>query len=236
MINKNMHFGDKTKIYDKLFYLFAIYLIVYAIIMFVAGGDGIYFGIYSIGIVLIMCLITIVFGKFNKQISHIKIIDDVIIFKYFEKNKLKTDKFNLDGLKINAVVSPSLNTYSNYYSIHPQAYIMLSITQKDDSTYLINDNCDDIDHSLKLLKFLTQLDCFSFEFQIDSWGNQEYSIKLENAIGDYLKNNVYDKKVFKLYQRIFGGLIGVLGFLFVHLLNVIIVTVFGLEMVFNIVL
>ena len=113
---------------------------------------------------------------------------------------------------------------------------MLSIEQKDGSILKINDSCDDINHSLKLLKFLVQLECFSYKFQIDKWVNTEYSMKLEKAIDNYLKNNIYDKKIFKFYQRLFGGLIGVLGFLFIQLLNVIIITLFSLEMVFHIVI
>ena len=238
MINKRMHFDDKTKIYDKLLNIFAIYLIIYAIIMFIAGGDGIYFGIYAIGFVIVMYSISKLFGKINKQIKHIEFLDDNIVFQYFLNNKLETEKFNLTGLKINAIIAPSLyfdTGYRFYYSIHPQALIILTIEQNDGSIFQINDSSDDIDHSLKLLKFLTQLECFSYKFQIDTWGNTEYSIKLENAIGNYLKNNIYDKKIFKLYQRVFSGLIGVLGFLFIQLLNVIIITLFGLEMVFHIV-
>ena len=236
MVNKSMHFDDKTKIYDKIFNIFAIYLITYAIIMFIAGGDGIYFSIYATGCVIIIYFINKIFGESDKLISYIAIKDRNIIFKYLLNNKLKIEKFSIDNLKINAVISPSLYTHSNYYSIHPQALIMLTIEQKDGSIFQINDSSDDIDHSLKLLRFLIQLECFSYKFQIDTWENTEYSIKLENAIGNYLKNNIYDKKTFKFYQRIFSGLIGVLGFLFIQLLNVIIITVFGLEMVFHIVI
>ena len=72
--------------------------------------------------------------------------------------------------------------------------------------------------------------------KIDTWENTEYSIKLENAIGNYLKNDIYDRKVFKFYQRIFSGLVGFFGVLFIQLLHTIIITVFGLEKVFHIVI
>ncbi len=80
MINKSMHFGDKTEIYYKIFNIFAIYWIVYAVVMFIASGDGICFGIYAVGFVIIMYFINKMFGKFDKQIKHIELLNNNIAF------------------------------------------------------------------------------------------------------------------------------------------------------------
>ena len=247
MINKSMHFGDKTKIYNKLYNIFNIYLIVYTIVMFIAGGDGIYFGMFSLAMLLLPLFInfflSIIFNSYNSQTSQINQIivsDNSIIFKLSSNkavgfiSKTKTEEYDLDGLKIEATVSAMICEEKNVTL--PNAFIVLSLTQKDGSVQRITDGCNDIDHSLKLLEFLKKLDCFSYKLEADTFEHPTASIQLENAIGDYLKNNIYDKKAFKYYSRRFYLCIGILCSLFMLSFFILILTVFGLEMVFHIAL
>lgn len=226
-------FGNREQIYNKIFNLFAFYMIFFATVMFIAGGDGIYFGIFVLGFILLIFFINRVFAKFNTQINEIIILDNSIKFKYTEKNKLQIVEFDIENIKIKADIFAFIHQYSNnaFNNTLPNAFITLSIIQKDGSISKIEDNCDDISHSLELLKFLKQLDCFSYELKADTFEYQAESINLENAIGNYLAHNVYNKKTFKYYYRKMGNIIGVLGFLFIFTLFAFVITFFGLEMV-----
>lgn len=226
-------FGNREQIYNKIFNLFALYMIVFAIVMFIAGGDGIYFGTFTLGFILLISFINRIFAKFNTQINEIIILDNSIKFKYIEKNKLQLVEFNIEDIKIKAEIFTFIHEYSNtpFNNTLPNTFITLSIIQKDGSISKIEDNCDDIGHSLELLKFLKQLDCFSYELKADTFEYQTESINLENAIGNYLTHDIYDKKAFKYYYRKIGNIIGVFGFLFIFILFAFIITVFGLEMV-----
>ena len=58
---------------------------------------------------------------------------------------------------------------------------------------------------------------------------QSESIQLENAIGNYLEHDVYDKKVFKYYFRKIGQMIGVTGLLILLFFGAVLLTVISLD-------
>ena len=244
-------FKDRSEIYNKLFIIFGLYVFALTIILFLAGGDGIFWGAFFLIAIIIMPISMTLFSKSiaykmargsysnidtkEKQISQIIISDNSIIFKYalkgVVKNESKAEEFKLDGLKIHADVFAFIHEhYSTSFNYTlPQAIITLSIVQNDGSIYKIEDNCDDIEHSLKLLKILKQLDCFSYELKADTLERQSESIQLENAIGNYLEHDVYDKKVFKYYFRKIGQIIGVTGLLILLFFGAVLLTVISLD-------
>lgn len=240
-------FGDKTKIYNIFTNVYIIYSIIYATVMFIAGGDGIIFGIIALapGILSLFIGLAVNYIFLNKnteesQINRIIVSDNSIVFKYTTRKaveilpKNKTVGFCLDELNIKADVSAMICDEKN--TTIPNAFIILNITQKNGSILKITDDSTDIDHSLELLKFLNQLDCFSYKLEADTFFHPTDSVQLENAIGNYLKNNIYDKEAFKYYSRRIYLCIGFICCLLMLLLFITIFTVFGLEMVFHITL
>ena len=245
-------FKDRSEIYNKIFIIFGLYFLALAITLFLAGGDGIFYGSAILIVIFAVPFMTIL-SKFiayttahimysdldtkKKQINQITISDNSIVFKNTSKGVIKieskADEFKLDELKIHADIFVFIHEYirTSFNYTLPQAIITLSIIQNDGSIYKIEDNCDDIEHSLKLLKFLKQLDCFTYELSADTLEHQSESIQLENAIGNYLEDDVYDKKVFKYYFRKIGQIIGVTGLLILFSMFAVILTVLSLESV-----
>ena len=245
-------FKDRSGIYNKIFIIFGLYFLALAIILFLAGGDGIFYGTAILIVIFMPFLFNIFIKSFvysviharfsnldtkEKQIKQIIISDNSIIFQYTLKgvvqNETETEEFKLDGLKIHADVFAFIHEYqrTSFDYTLPNAIITLSIIQKDGSIYKIEDNCDDIEHSLKLLKILKKLTCFSYELKADTLEHQSESIQLENSIGNYLEHDVYDKKVFKYYHRKIYQIIGVTCLLILFSMFAVILTVLSLESV-----
>ncbi len=222
-------FSDRTRIGGKLLKIFGAYMFVLAIVMLIAGGDGLFWGAFFIGdAALLFFVIDILFAKFNCQINQITISEDSVKFNYTKNNKPKVAEFDKDELKIKANICTSMYQNNPFVSI-PQAHIIITIECKDGSTNIIDDRSDDIDHSLELLKFLKTMNCFSYSFNADIYENPSSSIKLETAIGNYLTHGVYDKNVFEYYLRSIVIFISTLCYIVLIIIWVSIFTMIGLD-------
>ena len=218
------NFWNKDNIYNILFGIFSIYLIIYALIMFVMGGDmKIFSGSAALILVFVEIIIFKIFGKFNTEIKQITIVNDKIIFKHIVKNKLNIKEFSLDRLKIKADIYPDIYPYNQTMNF-PMIYLILTFEETDGTTQIIEDRSNDIDHSLKLLKFLNSIENFSYN--IDANGIQ----KLNDAVINYMEQGIYNKKVFQYYKRIICYIIGTIGVLFMILFGLVIFTVFGFDL------
>ena len=105
MITKKI--GNRSDIYNKLFIIFGLYFLSLAITLFLAGGDGIFYGSAILIVIFAVPFMTI-FSKFivytiasgmfsdidtkEKQINQIIVSDNSIIFKYALKG---VEKMNL---------------------------------------------------------------------------------------------------------------------------------------------
>ena len=223
-MNIRKNFWNKDNIYNILFGILGIYLIIYALIMFIMGGEmKIFLGSAALILVFVEIIIFKIFGKFNTEIKQITIANDKIIFKHIVKNKLNIKEFSLDGLKIKADIYPDIYQYNQRMSF-PMIFLVLTIEESDGTLNVIEDRSDDIDHSLKLLKFLHSIEIFSY--------NTDANViqKLNDAVINYIEQGVYNKKVFQYYKRIICYIIGTIGVLFLVLFGLLIFTVFGFDL------
>ena len=224
-ILKKQRFGDKTQIFYKMFNFFELYLLLFSVPMFLAGGDGVPYSFFLIGVSLLLFLVNKLFMKFEEMIKEIVVSENSISIKYVEKNKTKTMFFSMKDLNI------KLNVSSMISDGEQTLFIPFFITTEDGTTFIIKDHCNDIDHSLQLLKFMKQLNCCAINIEADLLESPTMSIKLRDAVLNYIQTGIYDKKAFHYYPRMIKLVIAFISLSVLFLIWIIIITVMGFDIV-----
>ena len=108
-------------------------------------------------------------------------------------------------------------------------FLILNIEKEDGTFLMLQDRSNDIDHSLRLLKFFKDLNLPPIDIELDPFEISASDIAFKNAVDNYLNYGVYNKKIFKYYERIFLNIIAVTTILAVCLMTSFIVTALGLD-------